>query len=164
MAMRKREDEVFPNAAGIDIGASSHWAAVPRHLAEGAGCEPVREAGAMTEDLNALALWLVSVGVDTVAVESTGVYWIPVSEVLEQHGLKVWLVDARQLKYVPGRKSDVQDCQWLQKLTLGSAPRREATVSTQDSRRARRGRCRARGGGGRAAPRRRPARVSGTPN
>jgi hypothetical protein len=116
MAMRKRDDEVFPNAAGIDIGASSHWVAVPRHLAEAAGCEPVREVGAMTEDLNALAAWLVSLGVDTVAVESTGVYWIPVFEVLEQRGLKVWLVDARQLKYVPGRKSDVQDCQWLQKL------------------------------------------------
>jgi transposase len=56
------------------------------------------------------------VGVDTVALESTGVYWIPVFEVLEQRGLKVWLVDARQMKYVPGRKSDVQDCQWLQKL------------------------------------------------
>lgn len=116
MAMRKREDEVFPNAAGIDIGASSHWVAVPRHLAEGAGDEPVREVGAMTDDLTALARWLVSLGVDTVAVESTGVYWIPVFEVLEQHGLKVWLVDARQMKYVPGRKSDVQDCQWLQKL------------------------------------------------
>ena len=116
MAVRKREDEVFPNAAGIDIGASSHWVAVPRHLAETAGEEPVREVGAMTDDLNELARWLVKLGVDTVAVESTGVYWIPVFEVLEQHGLKVWLVDARQMKYVPGRKSDVQDCQWLQKL------------------------------------------------
>ena len=55
-------------------------------------------------------------GVDTVALESTGVYWIPVFEVLEQRGLKVWLVDTRQMKYVPGRKSDVMDCQWLQKL------------------------------------------------
>jgi len=116
MAMRKREDEIFPNAAGIDIGASSHWVAVPRHLAQAAGDEPVREVGAMTDDLNALAKWLVGLGVDTVAVESTGVYWIAVFEVLEQHGLKVWLVDARQLKYVPGRKSDIQDCQWLQKL------------------------------------------------
>ncbi|WP_454743926.1 IS110 family transposase [Cupriavidus necator] len=117
MAMRKRDDEVvFPNAAGIDVGASSHWAAVPRHLAEQAGCEPVREFGAMTDDLNALADWLLACGIDTVALESTGVYWIPVYEVLEQRGLKVWLVDARQLKYVPGRKSDVQDCQWLQKL------------------------------------------------
>lgn len=116
MAMRKREDEVFPNAAGIDIGASSHWVAVPPGLAEAAGQEPVREVGAMTDELNELARWLVGLGVDTVAVESTGVYWIPVFEVLEQHGLKVWLVDARQMKYVPGRKSDVQDCQWLQKL------------------------------------------------
>ena len=116
MAMRKREDEVFPNAAGIDIGASSHWVSVPHHLAQAAGCDSVREVGAMTDDLNALAKWLRSLGVDTVAVESTGVYWIPVFEVLEQHGLQVWLVDARQMKYVPGRKSDVQDCQWLQKL------------------------------------------------
>lgn len=90
MALRKREDEVFPNASGIDIGASSHWVAVPRHLGEAAGDEPVREVGAMTEDLNAMARWLVKLGVDTVAVESTGVYWIPVFEVLEQHGLKVW--------------------------------------------------------------------------
>ena len=112
MPVRKREDEVFPNAAGIDVGASSHWVAVPRHLAE----ESVREFGAMTDDLNALADWLLACGVDTVALESTGVYWIPVYEVLEQRGLKVWLVDARQMKYVPGRKSDVQDCQWLQKL------------------------------------------------
>jgi transposase len=116
MAIRKREVEVFPNAAGIDVGASSHWVAVPLHLAEQAGCEPVREFGAMTNDLNALADWLLACGVDTVALESTGVYWIPVYEVLEQRGLTVWLVDARQLKYVPGRKSDVQDCQWLQKL------------------------------------------------
>jgi transposase len=112
MAVRKREDEVFPNAAGIDVGASSHWVAVPRHLAE----ESVREFGAMTDDLNAMADWMLACGVDTVALESTGVYWIPVYEVLEQRGLKVWLVDARQMKYVPGRKSDVQDCQWLQKL------------------------------------------------
>ena len=57
MAMRKRDDEVFPNAAGIDVGASSHWVAVPKHLAEQAGCEPVREVGAMTDDLNGLADW-----------------------------------------------------------------------------------------------------------
>jgi transposase len=112
MAVRKREDEVFPNAAGIDVGASSHWVAVPKHSSD----EPVREFGAMTDDLNAMAGWLLACGVDTVALESTGVYWIPVYEVLEQRGLKVWLVDARQMKYVPGRKSDVQDCQWLQKL------------------------------------------------
>ena len=112
MAMRKRDEEVFPNAAGIDVGASSHWVAVPQRLAE----EPVREFGAMTDDLNGLADWLIGCGVDAVALESTGVYWIPVYEVLEQRGLKVSLVDARQMKYVPGRKSDVQDCQWLQRL------------------------------------------------
>jgi transposase len=112
MAMRKREDEVFTNAAGIAVGAASHWVAVAAQASE----EPVREFGAMTDDLNALADWLQGCGVDTVALESTGVYWIPLYEVLERRGLKVWLVDARQLKYVPGRKSDVQDCQWLQKL------------------------------------------------
>ena len=112
MAVRKREEEVFPNAAGIDIGASSHWVAVPPHVAT----EAVREFGAMTDDLNAMADWLLACGVETVALESTGVYWISVFEVLEQRGLKVWLVDTRQMKYVPGRKSDVMDCQWLQKL------------------------------------------------
>jgi transposase len=113
MAMRTQDQEiVFPNAAGIDVGGSSHWVAVPRRSTD----EPVREFGPMTDDLNAMADWLIACGVDTVALESTGVYWIPVYEVLEQRGLKVWLVDARQMKYVPGRKSDVQDCQWLQKL------------------------------------------------
>src|SRR6202795_1791409 len=113
MTMRARDEEiVFPNAAGIDVGASSHWVAVPPHVDEAS----VREFGAMTDDLVAIADWLNTCEVDSIAVESTGVYWIPVFEVLEQHGLKVWLVDARQMKYVPGRKSDVQDCQWLQKL------------------------------------------------
>ena len=112
MAMRKRDDEVFPNAAGIDVGASSHWVAVPPHSTDAS----VREVGTMTDDLNALADWLLECGVEVVALESTGVYWIPVYEVLESRGLQVWLVDARQVKYVPGRKSDVQDCQWLQKL------------------------------------------------
>lgn len=78
--------------------------------------EPVREFGTMTDDLNAMADWLLVCGVDTVALESTGVYWIQVYEALEQRELTVWLVDARQMKYVPGRKSDVLDCQWLQKL------------------------------------------------
>ena len=112
MAVHKREDEVFLNAAGIDVGGSSHWVAVPARFSD----ESVREFGAMTDDLNAMADWLIACGVDTVALESTGVYWIPVFEVLEQRGLQVWLVDARQMKYVPGRKSDVQDCQWLQRL------------------------------------------------
>jgi hypothetical protein len=73
MAMRKREEEVvFPNAAGIDVGASSHWVAVPRDVA----AEPVREFGSMTDDLNAMADWLQGCGIDTVALESTGVYWV----------------------------------------------------------------------------------------
>ena len=73
MATRKRDEEVvFPNAAGIDVGASSHSVAVPRHTAE----DPVRGFGAMTEDLNAMADWLIDCGVEVVALESTGVYWI----------------------------------------------------------------------------------------
>lgn len=117
MAMRKRPEVMYPNAAGIDIGASKHWVAVPPHLAEQAHCEPVRQFGPMTGDLNALADWLLALGVEYVALESTGVYWIPVFEVLEQRGLKVWLVDARQLKHAPGRpKSDCLDCQWIQRL------------------------------------------------
>lgn len=115
--MRKRPDEVFPNAAGIDVGGSAHWVAVPPHLAEQVQqCPVFREFGAMTDDLNAMADWLLSLGVDHVALESTGVYWIPVFEVLEARGLTVWLVDARQTRNVPGRKSDVLDCQWIQKL------------------------------------------------
>ena len=95
MALRKRDDDlVFPNAAGIDVGGSSHWVAVPRHSCDDA----VREFGAMTDDLNAMADWLLACGVDTVALESTGVYWIPVFEVLERRGLKVHLVNARQMK------------------------------------------------------------------
>ena len=112
MAMHKREEQFFPNAAAVDAGASSHWVAVPPDRAD----DSVHEYGAMTDDLNAMADWLLACKVDTVALESTGVYWIAVFEVLEQRGLKVFLVDARQMKYVPGRKSDVQDCQWLQKL------------------------------------------------
>lgn len=112
MAMRKSEEKVFPNAAGIDIGASSHWVALPADRAQ----ETVREFGVMTGDLTEMAQWLLANGIDTVALESTGVYWIAVYEVLEQHGLDVWLVDTRQIKYVPGRKSDIQDCQWLQRL------------------------------------------------
>lgn len=111
MPIRKR-DEVFPNAAGVDVGASRHWVAVP----EDRDAQPVRAFGPMTGDLHVMADWLIACGVDTVVLESTGVYWIPMFEVLERRGLKVFLVDARQIKYVPGRKSDVQDCRWLQKV------------------------------------------------
>jgi hypothetical protein len=86
MAMRRREDdEVYPNAAGIDVGGSSHWVAVPRSAAD----QPVREFGATTCNLHAMADWLLACGVDTVALDSTGVSWIPVYEVLEQRGLSV---------------------------------------------------------------------------
>jgi transposase len=110
--MREREDLVFPNAAGIGVGASSHWAAVPAHSTDA----PLREFGAMTDDLNELTDRLIACGVDMVAPESTEVYWISVYKVLEERGLKVWMVDARQVKYVTGRMSDLQNCQWLQRL------------------------------------------------
>ncbi len=112
MAMRKREDLVFPKAAAVEIWASSHRVAVSPHSTDA----PEREIGAMTDDLNGLVDRLLACGVDMVALESTGVYWIPMYEVLEQRGLKVWLFDTRRVMYIPGRKSDVQDCQWLQKL------------------------------------------------
>ena len=101
-----------PNAAGIDIGASSHFVAVPPDR-DG---QPVREFPSFTVDLERLAGWLAECGVDTVAMESTGVYWIPLFELLESRGFTVYLVNARHVKNVSGRKSDVQDCQWLQQL------------------------------------------------
>ena len=100
------------NAAGIDIGSASHLVAVPPDRDD----EPVREFPSFTADLNALADWLKDCGVDTVAMESTGVYWIPLFELLESRGFTVFLVNARQVKNVSGRKSDVLDCQWLQQL------------------------------------------------
>ena len=99
-------------AAGIDIGSSSHYVAVPEELDD----EPVREFLAFTGDLHRLADWLVNIGIQTVAMESTGVYWIPAYEILEERGLEVLLVNAQHVKNVPGRKTDVQDCQWLQEL------------------------------------------------
>ena len=101
-----------PNAAGIDIGSASHFVAVPPDRDD----EPVREFPSFTDDLNALADWLDACGVDTVAMESTGVYWIPLFELLESRGFTVLLVNARHVKNVSGRKSDVLDCQWLQQL------------------------------------------------
>lgn len=99
-------------AAGIDIGSQSHYVAVPEELDD----EPVREFSCFTGDLNRMADWLVEIGIRAVAMESTGVYWIPAFEILEERGLAVLLVNARHVKNVPGRKSDVQDCQWLQQL------------------------------------------------
>ena len=104
--------QVNLNAAGIDVGASSHFVAVPGDRWE----HPVREFASFTAELYRLADWLTDSGVDTVAMESTGVYWIPLFGVLEDRGFEVMLVDPRRIKNVPGRKSDVQDCQWLQQL------------------------------------------------
>lgn len=101
-----------PNAAGIDIGSTSHYVAVPADRDD----EPVREFRSFTADLGHLADWLRACGVETVAMESTGVYWIPLFELLEARGFKVFLVNARHVKNVAGRKSDVLDCQWLQQL------------------------------------------------
>jgi transposase len=101
-----------PNAAGIDIGSAAHFVAVPPDRDD----QPVREFPSFTVDLNALADWLKACGVDTVAMESTGVYWIPLFELLESRGFTVLLVNARHVKNVSGRKSDVLDCQWLQQL------------------------------------------------
>ena len=104
--------QVNLNAAAIDVGAESHYVAVPEDRDD----QPVREFAAFTADLYRMADWLKACGIETVAMESTGVYWIPVFQVLEERGFEVKLVDARQLKRVPGRKSDVLDCQWLQQL------------------------------------------------
>jgi transposase len=116
-----------PHAAGIDVHAAVHWVAVPPdHVpptsAAGAGSAPnapphVRRFGACTADLELLADWLQQCGVTSVAMESTGVYWIPLFELLERRGFQVFLVDPRQTKHAPGRpKSDVLDCQWIQRL------------------------------------------------
>ena len=102
-----------PDAAGIDIGAEAHWVCVPGDRDP----HPVRRFGTCTADLEAIAEWLRASGVTTVAMESTGVYWIPLYELLEARGFVVLLVDARQVARAPGRpKSDEKDCQWIQRL------------------------------------------------
>ena len=103
---------VNPNAAGIDIGSEIHYAAIP----EGRATRPVESFGCVTSELERMAEWLQGAGIETVAMESTGVYWIPVCAVLEDHGLDVILVDPRQVKNVKGRKTDVQDSAWIQQL------------------------------------------------
>lgn len=110
--LSKQLRHVNLNAAGIDVGSDRHLVAVPEGRAE----VSVQEFGAFTTDLLALADWLTKCGITTVAMESTGVYWIPLYELLERRGFKVYLVDARRVKNVSGRKSDVLDCQWLQQL------------------------------------------------
>jgi hypothetical protein len=104
---------IQPNAAGIDIGATEIYVAVPNN--EHATVS-VRCFATFTEDLINSAKWMKDCGIKTVAMESTGVYWIPVFQILEAYGFEVALVNARHVKNVPGRKTDVQDCQWLQYL------------------------------------------------
>jgi transposase len=101
-----------PNAAGLDIGATEIYVAVPADR----DSEPVRCFATFTQDLGALADWLEQCRIQTVAMESTGVYWIPIMQILEERGLQVYLVNARYAKNVPGRRTDVSDCQWLQYL------------------------------------------------
>jgi len=103
---------VHPHAAGIDIGNESHYVAVPPTRDR----QPVRHFGCTTVELKALAEWLKQCGIQTVAMQSTGVYWIAVYDILETAGLDVYLVNARDTKNLPGRKSDVQESQWLMKL------------------------------------------------
>jgi len=108
----KALEVVHPDAAGIDVGGSEHWVAVSPDRDP----EPVRRFGCFTADLREMARWLGEKGVRSVAMQSTGVYWMPVFEILEQQGLEVYLVNAQHTKNVPGRKSDIQECQWLLKL------------------------------------------------
>ena len=116
--MRKMQSEdlnlevVHPRAAGIDIGNESHYVAVPPSLDP----QPVRCFGCTTAELNKMAEWLTQCGIRTVALQSTGVYWIAVYDILEAAGLEVYLVNARETKNLPGRKTDVQESQWLMKL------------------------------------------------
>jgi len=103
---------VHPNAAGLDIGSTEIVAALPPDR----GSTPVRAFSTFTPDVNALVDWLVAARIDTVVLESTGVYWVPIYDVLEQRGLKPVLGNSRHVTIVPGRKSDWNDAQWLQKL------------------------------------------------
>ncbi len=103
---------VHRNVAGVDVGNESHFVSV----APGCDSQPVQEFGSWTADLLRMAAWLKACGVKMVVMQSTGVYWIAVYEVLEKAGFEVWLTNARDTKNLPGRKSDVQESQWLMKL------------------------------------------------
>src|SRR5437667_7291046 len=107
-----RLEVVHPDAAGVDIGNESHYVAVPASRAS----QPVRRFGCTTAELKDMATWLKQCGILTVALQSTGVFWIPVYDILEEADLEVYLVNARETKSLPGRKSDVQESQWLMKL------------------------------------------------
>jgi transposase len=125
----KEFQELNPNVAGIDIGSREHYTAVP----DGRDAESVRRFGCYTADHLSLVGWLKACRITTVVMESTGVFWVPLCDVLEEHGFEVYLVDARHVRNVSGRKSDVQDCQWIRRLfsygLLSAAfrPKREIT-------------------------------------
>ena len=104
--------QITKHAAGIDIGSKEHWVAVPKDSAE----KNVQKFGCFTADLYAMANWLKECKIKTIAMESTGVYWIPVFQILEKSGFEVKLVNAAHVKNVPGRKTDILDCQWIQQL------------------------------------------------
>jgi len=106
---------IHPHAAGIDIGATEHCVAVPPDAVP-AGASNVRTFGCFTENIDEMVEWLKASGVDTVAMQSTGVYWIVPFQKLEAAGIKAVMVNAHMLKLVPGRKTDVQECQWIQQL------------------------------------------------
>jgi len=101
-----------PDAAGVDIGSKEHWVAVPEDRAQ----ESVRKFSSFTEDLHAIASWLKECRIKTVAMESTGVYWIPLFLILQEYGFEVYLVNAKHVKNVSGKKTDEQDCRWIQRL------------------------------------------------
>jgi transposase len=103
---------IDPNCAGIDVGSTRQFACVPADRDE----QNVREFDSFTDAIHSMADWFKRCRITTVVMESTGVYWIPIYDILESRGFKVHLVNARHVKYVPGRKSDVLDCQWLQQL------------------------------------------------
>jgi transposase len=107
---------IYTRAAGIDVGSTFHVVAVPPELS----AEPVQTFQSFTGDLYRLAHWLVDLGVTTVAMESTGIYWIPVFDILEAHGLEVLLVNAQHVQTVPGRKTDVNDAQWIHRASAFS--------------------------------------------
>src|SRR6266581_2931017 len=103
---------VHPDAAGIDIGNESHYVAVPSARDR----QPVRRFGCTTAEVKAMADWLKQCKIQTIAMQSTGVYWVSVYDILEEAGFEVYLVNANETRNLPGRKSDVQESQWLMKL------------------------------------------------
>lgn len=107
--------QINPHAAGIDVGSVEHWVCVPEDSVT-AGQSHIRSFGGFTADLDGLVEWMLACGIKTVALEATGVYWIPLAQKVEAAGIEVVLVNARHLKNVPGRKTDVKDCQWIQQL------------------------------------------------